>query len=65
LDEKTTKKRIRRFGGSGRKVKGDGTVTAAKIPQILLSSIASALDTDTRMLAISQEENDIKSLIPP
>jgi hypothetical protein len=31
LDEKTRKKRIRRFGSSERKVKGDETVAAAKV----------------------------------
>ena len=31
LDEKKRKKRIRRVGGGGRKVKADGTTTAAKV----------------------------------
>ena len=36
LDEKKRKKKIRRLGGGGRKVKGDGTVTAAKVKSCLL-----------------------------
>ena len=31
LDEKKRKRRIRRVGGGGRKVKADGTTTAAKV----------------------------------
>ena len=36
LDEKKRKKRIRRLGGGGRKVKGDGTTAAAKVKSCLL-----------------------------
>ena len=37
LDEKKRKRRIRRLGGGGRKVKADGTTTAAKVRSFYLS----------------------------
>jgi origin recognition complex subunit 5 len=37
LDEKKRKKRIRRVGGGGRKVKADGTTTAAKVNFLFFS----------------------------
>lgn len=39
LDEKKSKKRIRRLGGGGRKVKADGTTTATMVKKILPSFI--------------------------
>jgi hypothetical protein len=36
LDEKKRKKKIRKLGGGGRKVKGDGTVAAAKVKSCFL-----------------------------
>jgi len=64
LDEKKRKKRIRRVGG-GKKVKGDGTTAAAKVPQRLLGPVAFALDRMIAMLGALLEENDIDSRLIP